>query len=283
MTTSEQARTVAAVFDRAADTYDAVGVPWFTPIAARLVAELAPRPGERALDIGCGRGAALWPLADGVGSGGRVVGIDLAERMVASTRAEAASRGMHHVDLAVMDAAEPELPAASFDVVAASLVLFLLPDPVAALRSWLDLLVPGGRFGISSFGKRAPAWVNLDAVFTPYLPQQMLDARTSGARDPFATDGGVEGLVSDAGFTGVRTVGFDLSATFDDIDHWYRWSWSHGQRAIWEMVPEAERPDVRSAASAVLETIRGADGRLHLTQRIRLTLASRPGGPAASS
>ena len=44
---TEQSRRVAAVFDRAADTYDQVGVAWFTPIAQRLVAELEPQPGER--------------------------------------------------------------------------------------------------------------------------------------------------------------------------------------------------------------------------------------------
>ncbi|CAA9310725.1 MAG: hypothetical protein AVDCRST_MAG16-123, partial [uncultured Frankineae bacterium] len=31
---------VAGVFDRAADTYDAIGVPWFGPIAQGLVEEL---------------------------------------------------------------------------------------------------------------------------------------------------------------------------------------------------------------------------------------------------
>ena len=51
---AQRSARVAAVFDRVADTYDAVGVPWFTPIAERLVAEMAPAPGERALDIGTG-------------------------------------------------------------------------------------------------------------------------------------------------------------------------------------------------------------------------------------
>lgn len=39
---------VAAVFNRAADTYDSdfLGVPTFGPIAHALVAEVAPMPGE---------------------------------------------------------------------------------------------------------------------------------------------------------------------------------------------------------------------------------------------
>jgi ubiquinone/menaquinone biosynthesis C-methylase UbiE len=51
---------VAALFDRVADTYDTVGVEWFGPIGRGLVAELGPTAGERALDIGCGRGAVLF-------------------------------------------------------------------------------------------------------------------------------------------------------------------------------------------------------------------------------
>ena len=55
---------VAGVFDRAAETYDAVGVPWFQPIAQGLVEELAVQPGEAVLDIGCGRGAVTFSLAE---------------------------------------------------------------------------------------------------------------------------------------------------------------------------------------------------------------------------
>ncbi len=84
---AQRRQRVAAVFDRSADTYDSVGVPWFAPIAQRLVRELAPATGQRALDIGCGRGAALFALAAGVGPTGVVTGIDLAPAMIAATRA----------------------------------------------------------------------------------------------------------------------------------------------------------------------------------------------------
>lgn len=57
---SARSARVAAVFDRVADVYDNVGVPWFTPIARELVRLTAPGPGVRALDIGCGRGQQLW-------------------------------------------------------------------------------------------------------------------------------------------------------------------------------------------------------------------------------
>ena len=90
MTSSPPSPTarVAAVFDRVADTYESVGVPWFAPIAQGLVDLVAPRPAETAVDVGCGRGAVLFPLARAVGSAGRVVGVDLSPRMIELTGQE---------------------------------------------------------------------------------------------------------------------------------------------------------------------------------------------------
>ena len=279
-TDEQRSQFVAGVFDRSAATYDAVGVAWFTPIAELLVAELAPQPGVHALDIGCGRGAALWPLAQAVGPAGAVTGIDLSTAMVDATRKDVSARSLSNVDLQVMNASAPDLPASSYDVIAASLVLFFLPDPLAALRSWHALLAPGGRLGVSTFANQDPNWVALDDVFTPFLPPQMLDARASGTRGPFASDAGVAEFLSRAGLVDVATTGADVVAVFDDPEHWLTWSWSHGQRAMWEAVPDADRAEVKAGAIGVLESIAAADGAIRLTQRVRYTLGSaQPVGP----
>lgn len=268
---AQRSQQVAAVFDRSAATYDAVGVAWFTPIAEHLVQLVAPQPGERALDIGCGRGAALWPLAKAVGAQGFVTGIDLAPNMIQATAADARNRGLDQVDLHVMDAAAPELPAAAFDVVTASLVLFFLPDPAGALTRWNDLLAPGGRLGVTTFSGQDATFVQLDELFTPYLAPQMLDARASGRRGPFASDAGVEQLLTGAGLGDVRTDAFTVIAKFDDAEHWLTWSWSHGQRAMWEAVPSDQHEQIRAAATDLLPP-----GPIHLTQQVRCTTGRRP-------
>ncbi len=265
---------VAAVFDRVADVYDSVGVPWFTPIAQHLVRLAAPQPGERALDAGCGRGAATAALAEAVGDAGHVTGMDLSPRMIEACRAEL---GRPNVEFQVMDATSPSLPAAGFDLVVSSLVVFFLPDPRGALAAWRRLLVaPGGRLAISTFGRRDPVWDAVDATFRPYLPAGMLDARTTGAAGPFGSDAGVEELVAAAGYTGVRTTCFDIEVTFADAGEWYAFSRSHGQRAMWDAVPEADRATVRAVAGERLEAARRGDGRIRLTQQVRCTLAEVP-------
>jgi ubiquinone/menaquinone biosynthesis C-methylase UbiE len=271
---SPRARLVAALFDRVAPAYEQVGPPWFAPIGAALVREVAPAPGERAVDLGCGRGAALFPLAAAVGPGGRVTGVDLSAQMVALTEAEVRERGLNAVDLHVMDASAPDLPAGAYDVATSSLVLFFLPDPAAAVSNWRRLLVPGGRLGVSTFGTRDPVWHELDALFRPYLPPQLLDARTSGESGPFGSDEGMERLLAAAGFGGVRTAGLDVRVTFDDREQWRDWSRSHGQRAMWDAVPAQEQPRLLDAAAGLLEATRDAGGRIGMTQRVRLTTAT---------
>jgi ubiquinone/menaquinone biosynthesis C-methylase UbiE len=266
---------VAALFDRVADTYDAVGVEWFGPIGRGLVAELGPTAGERALDIGCGRGAVLFPLAVAVGTTGRVLGIDLAPRMVELTAADAS--GLEQVELRVADAASPALLPASFDVVASSLVLFFLPDPAAALRTWANLLVPGGRLGVATFGEQDPRWRVLEQLFMPHLPPAMLDARTSGRNGPFASDAGVAALLSGAGLVEVRTAQLTVTPVFDDPEHWLRFSRSHGQRAMWDAVPADQRDRLLREVVDRLEGMRDDDGRIRLTQQARYTLGRRPG------
>jgi len=273
MTMSEPAG-VAGVFDRAGDSYDAVGVEWFGPIAQGLVRELRPAQGERALDVGCGRGAALLPLAAAVGPTGHALGIDLSPRMVEATALDV--RDLGHVEVRVADASAPGLRPASYDVVASSLVLFFLPDPAAAVGGWRDLLVPGGRLGVATFGAHDERWAAVDTLFAPYLPKAMLGALTRGRSGPFASDEGVEALLSGAGLTDVRTVRRRADVAFSSPEQWHDFSWSHGQRARWEAVPPDRREQVRQQAFGLLDDLDDPDGRISFSQEVRYTLGRRP-------
>ena len=261
---------IAGVFDRSAHTYGAVGVPWFGPIAAGLVEELDVRPGERVLDVGCGRGAALLPLAQATGPTGSVLGIDLAPTMVSLTAHDA--RDLPHVQVLVADAGAPGLPAGAYDVLSSCLVLFFLPDPAAAVRTWAGLLAPGGRLGVTTFGPQDERWKAVDALFAPYLPPALRDARTSGARGPFASDEGMEQLLRDAGLVEVRTAHRTVAATFSGPQQWVDFSWSHGQRAMWEAVPAGDHAALRQQATSLLAQWEP----LTFAQDVRHTLGRRP-------
>jgi len=272
MADDPQAR-VTDIFHRVSDTYDAVGVDFFGPIAAGLVAELAPQPGERAIDVGCGRGAALFPLADAVGPDGHVTGVDVAPGMVKRTRADVLAAGLGaSVEVALGDACALDVAPGTFDLVASSLVLFFLTDPLAALRSWRPALVDGGRLGVSTFGPFNEEWSDVERALRSYLPPEQLDPRTNTG-GPFSSDGAMEELVTDAGFTEVRTATATVEVRFDDHEHWYRWSMSHGQRQMWDSIPADQVDRIRDEAAAAVHAAARPDGRLGFDQQVRYTLA----------
>lgn len=273
---SEHTEKMAKLFDKLSDSYDEVGVDFFQPIATTLLASMPPTDGERWLDIGCGRGAVLLPVAKAIGQHGRAVGIDISIGMVEHARRLALQAGLRNVECEVDDAQSPATVKGPFDSISSSLVLFFLTDPLAALRNWYPLLKPGGRVGVTTFGSNDPRWTEVDEVFQPHLPPEMKDARTSGKEGPFASDQGVEKLLLSAGFTNVRTQSTTIMVRFANSQRWYDFTWSVGQRMMWLAIPEHLRADVRKDAEARLAKYAEPDGSITFTQGVRNTLGTRP-------
>lgn len=271
----EAAARVTAMFEDLAPDYDRSGVDFFVPIAAGLLQRVPPAADQRWLDVGCGPGAVLLPAAAGVGPGGRAVGIDVAAAMVDRARAAAGELGLPQVEAHVADATEP--PPGPFDTVVSSLVLFFLSDPVAALSAWRQVLVPGGRLGVTTFGRTDDRLLHIEDVLQPWVPAAMRDPRTVGDESPFVTDEGVEGLVAAAGYVDVRTDTFALPVRFSDADRWYAFSWSIVQRGMWRAVPEDRREEVRAEAARRFAAYADDDGSATFTIDVRCTLATSPG------
>src|SRR3954471_20446760 len=72
------------------------------PLGRRALAALAPRPGERVLDIGCGGGDTALGLARMGAPGGTVVGIDLSAAVLVF--AQRAAEGTERVGFVQADA-----------------------------------------------------------------------------------------------------------------------------------------------------------------------------------
>ncbi|MEJ3749671.1 class I SAM-dependent methyltransferase [Actinomycetes bacterium KLBMP 9797] len=272
---------IAGVFDRAAPTYERTGVTFFDPIGAALVRLAGPRPGERLLDLGCGRGASLFPAAAAVGPTGTAVGIDLAPGMVAATAADACERGLDGVRVLVGDAEAPDFPDGSFDLLLGGLMIFFLPDAPAAARAYARLLRPGGRLALSTFVELTDAerewFALLGGALGPYLPPAPETPPEPGAAPPpearYRTREAVAELLGGAGFTGVRFEEVEHRSEFARPEVFWDWLWSSGMRGLVERIPETDRDAARDAVTAlVAEHLRD----LSWTTKVRLTLAHRP-------
>src|ERR1700746_3291662 len=98
MTTLSEAKArAAATYNAAADTYDEPANSFWERFGRRTIDRLQLPSGARVLDVCCGSGASALPAAEQVGSEGSVLGIDLAEKLLACARAKAAQRGLRNV------------------------------------------------------------------------------------------------------------------------------------------------------------------------------------------
>lgn len=260
---------IAAVFDRAAATYDQVGVTFFGTIAEVLVRHTAPQPGERVLDLGCGRGASALRAARAVGPTGRVLATDLAPRMVEGLRSGAGD--LPWLTAEVGDAEWP--PDGPWDVVQAGLVLFFLPDLDSALDRYRAALGPEGRLGFTWFGDTDESWDPVFDVIVDMLPAAERPPANPARSGPFESVEALENLLHQHGYAEVATTQTRVEALVDDIDQWWAWSWSHGQRRLLEAHQRlGTLGPLRDAVDPLLEGIAGDDG-LRWWTDVRCTLA----------
>lgn len=123
-----------------APVYDSMLNRFFMPGRKRAMSLLDVRAGERVLIVGVGTGMDLPLLPAGVD----VTGIDLSLEMLAKARLKL-DRCPASVKLIQGDAQALLVDEASFDAAILNLILSVIPDGNACLRSALRALKPGGR------------------------------------------------------------------------------------------------------------------------------------------
>lgn len=142
-----QPTAVAAMFDRVAPRYDLLNLLMSGGFVLRwrraMTAAVAPRHGERILDVAAGTGTSSLALA---AAGARVTASDPSPGMLA------VGRQRHpHLDFVEADALDLPFPDASFDAVTITFGLRNIGDARRALREMARVCRPGGRLVICEF------------------------------------------------------------------------------------------------------------------------------------
>jgi len=151
----DEARARAtATYNAAADSYDDAANSFWERFGRQTVDRLQLKPGADVLDVCCGSGASAIPAAQAVGPLGRVIGIDLAEAMLAKARTKAGVLGLSNVEFRVGDMLHTNFPASSFDAVVCVFGIFFVPDMQAAVRELWRVVRPGGQLAITTWGPR---------------------------------------------------------------------------------------------------------------------------------
>jgi SAM-dependent methyltransferase len=193
------------------------------PMARTAVGWTKLPSGARVIECGCGPLGALTVLADVVGPGGRVTGVDFNERAIGTARSVVASLQLGNVDLVMGDIhdLDPAALGAPFDLAYTRCFLMHQRDPGHTLRRIGALLRPGG-FLVAQEPVRRPAphsHPHLDAL-SDYWELILKTARLAGVPNGAVED--LPRLAESAGFEVIRShgwydlldpiLGFDLHA-----------------------------------------------------------------------
>jgi ubiquinone/menaquinone biosynthesis C-methylase UbiE len=132
-----------------------------------LVERMALPAGARVLDVGCGTGRLAEWIAERVGPGGQVVGIDpLAERIALAR--ERVPGGRFEIGYAEELGAFAD---GSFDGVCMSAVFHWVPDQPKALAASGRVLRPGGKLGFTTLPKELHAASSMAKVLGSVFAQ----------------------------------------------------------------------------------------------------------------
>ena len=115
------------------------------PDSAALLDRVGLRPGQVAIDLGCGPRGILDLLAGRVSPGGRVVGLDANPAHTAMAAAFVSGHRLKGVQIITADAGRTGLRSRSFDLVHARTLLINVPEPAVVVAEMVRLAKPGGR------------------------------------------------------------------------------------------------------------------------------------------
>jgi SAM-dependent methyltransferase len=187
----------ATTYNSAADHFEDPPLAFWDRYGCRTVERLNLTPGSMVLDVGYGAGASALPAAEAVGPGGRVIGVDLAEHLLALARAKASRRNLQNVEFHLGDMTNLGFPDFHFEAVISVFSIFFVPDMEALVRELWRMVKPGGQLAITTWGPDffAPIYTiwreavrterpDLYTAFNPWdrinSPEQLIQLMQSG-------------------------------------------------------------------------------------------------------
>ena len=151
------------------------------------------KPGDTVVDLGSGAGNDAFIARRIVGEQGRVIGIDITEKMIELSKNNAAKLGYKNVEFRHGDIDSMPLFTNKADVVVSNCVLNLVPNKHKVFSEIFRVLKPGGHFSIS------------DIVIEGELPSKWREIAELYAG---CVSGAIQkseylGIIEEAGFTNI--------------------------------------------------------------------------------
>ena len=149
--------------------YEGIGRDdWQQP--QKVVAALKIQPGAVVADLGSGSGYFTFRLAEAVGPGGKVYGVDVDPDMIELVAKAVKDKGQSNIETVLAKPENPLLPKAGVDLIFTSNTYHHIDDRVAYFANLRQFLRPGGRVAIIEFDRRG--W--LQGLLRHYTPSEFI-------------------------------------------------------------------------------------------------------------
>ena len=244
-------------------------LPLWCAMAGLFLLEHLPLPrGATVLDVGCGTGFPLLELAQRLGAGATVHGLDPWAQALRRARFKAGVIGVANATLTRGDGGAMPFPDARFDLIVSNLGINNFADPDAVFAECGRVLKRGGRLALTSNVEGHMA--ELYAVFETLLTDLGHPEALAALRRHVAHRGSVTSIaerLGRAGFRVARAVQRDFPMRFADgsalLRHYFiRLGFLDGWRSV--VTPDTER-EIFGALEAGLNRRAGERGELALT------------------
>lgn len=230
------------------------------PLGARAIAALAPKPGERVLDVGCGAGASSLEIAKAVGPEGAVLGVDISEPLLDLARTRA--QGLSNLAFGQADAQAHPFEPATFDGAFSRFGVMFFADPPAAFANIRRALKPGGRLAFVCW--REPR-LNPAMTLAMQAAQEFVEPPPppeKGAPGPFAfaDPERVRAILAGSGFEDVEITPFEAKIGPGGMEETMRLLMRVGPLGALLREHPDKREVVVGAVRAAIEPHDGPDG-----------------------
>ena len=192
------------------------------PVSQTLLDHGAVEGCRSALDVGCGGGSQSLMLAQRLGEGARVLGVDISEPMlqVAQRKAQTPAAGRASLEFIKADAATHAFPAGEFDLLFSRFGVMFFDDPLAAFTNMRRALNVDARLAFCCW--QAPQkndWVRIPMqAALQHLPQPEPPPPHAPGPFAFADPARTESILAGAGFSQIALQPFSTTLRLSESD-----------------------------------------------------------------
>lgn len=143
---NEYKQGIAELYNKRSENYDENNR--LIQICHRLFNYFQVSSGQKVLDIGTGTGHLALEASQVVGDSGKVVGVDIAPRMLEQARNKVSALGVNNLEFQLSDAESLDYPSNYFDLILCANTFPWMENKKKTLSLWFSFLKSGGRIGV---------------------------------------------------------------------------------------------------------------------------------------